>query len=140
MAGLLLFGHNLRNGDQNLDSKEPDAVLVVPGEVLEHGYHFLDNDGSRHLLHELSHVGGGLTAHHGGLIVDELSELLAQLFLNGRRNFRVGGCVEAASGDLGREPVGLGEANRKRDEVFFDLLRRELGADLVQRFDGLKAR
>lgn len=132
MAGLLLFGHNLRNRDQNLNCEESDAILVVLGEVLEHGYHFLDNDGSRHLLHELGHVGGGLTAHHGGLIVDELSKLLAQLFLNGRRNFRVGGCIQAACGNLGRKPVGLGEANRKRDKVFFNLLRRELSADLVQ--------
>lgn len=131
MAGLLLFGHNLRDGDQNLDCKESDAVLVVLGEVLEHGYHFFDNDGGRHLLHKLGHVGGGLTAHHGGLIVDELTELLAQLFLDRWRNFRVGGSVQAASGNLGCEPVGLGKANRKRNEVFFDLLRRELGADLV---------
>ena len=62
---------------KNLE-KELNAVLVILGKVLKHGYHFFDNDRGGHLLHKLGHVGGGLPAHHGGLIVDELAKLLSK--------------------------------------------------------------
>lgn len=105
--------------------------------MLEEGYHFIDNDGGWHFFDELGQVGGGLTADHGSLIVDQKAELLAQLLLDGRRDLLVGGCEEAASRDLGCEPIGLGEADGEGDEVFLDLLRRELAADLVEGLDGL---
>lgn len=45
--------------------------------------------------------------------------------------------VETAAGHLGGEPVGLGESDRQWDEVLFNLLRRQIVADLVEGFDGL---
>jgi hypothetical protein len=107
------------------------------GEVLEEGYHFVDDDGGGHLLAKLGQVGGGLTADHGSLIVDEHTELLAQLLLDRRRDLLVRSCVETASRDLGCEPIGLGETDGEGDEIFLDLLRRELFADLIEGLDGL---
>jgi len=69
MACLLLLWDNLGNRDQDLNRQEPNAVLVVLGKVLEHGYHLLDHNRGRHLLHKLGQVGGGLSAHHGCLVV-----------------------------------------------------------------------
>ena len=127
----MLLGDDLGDGNQDLDGQEADAILVILGEVLEHGYHLLDDDGGGHLLDELGHVGGGLPADHGGLIADEVAELLAELFLDRGRDLLVGGGVQAASGYLGGEPVGLGEADGEGDEVLFDLLGRQVFADLV---------
>ncbi len=140
MARLLLLGHDLGDGDEDLDREQADAILVVLHQVLKHGYHLLDHDGGGHLLDELGHVGGGLAAHHGCVVVDQLAELLAQLFLDGRRDLGVGRRVEAASRHLGGEPVGLGEADGERDEVLLDLLGGEVAADLVERLDSLRTR
>lgn len=131
MARLLLLGDDFRNRNQNLDGEQPDAVLIVLDEVLKHGYHFLHNNRGGHFLYELGHVGGGLTAHHGRVVVDQLAELLSELFLDRGRDLGVGGREEAAPRDLGGEPVGLGEANREGDEELLDLLGGEIDADLV---------
>ena len=105
--------------------------------MLEEGYHFVDDNGGRHLLDKLCHVGGGLATDHGGLVMHQEPKLLAKLLLNRRRDLLVGGGVEATSGHLGREPVGFGESDRERDEVLLDLLRGEAFADLVERLNGL---
>lgn len=132
MARLLLLGYNFRNGDQHLNRKKAHTVLVIRGQVLKHGYHLVYNNRRRHRLDELGQVGGGLAAHHGGLIVYEYSELCAKLFLNGGRDLWVGGGVEAASRHLGRKPVCLGEPICEGNEVLLDLLLVQLLADLVQ--------
>ncbi len=69
MARLLLGGDDFGNGDENLDSQKSDTVLIVLDKMLEEGYHIIDNDGSGHLPDKLGHVGRGLTADHGSLIV-----------------------------------------------------------------------
>ena len=107
MARLLLLWNNLGDGNQDLDRKQPDAILVVLGKVLEHGYHLLNNYGSGHLLHKLGEVGRRLSAHHGGLVADEQAKLLSELLLDGRGNLLVRGGVEAAPRHLGGKPVGL---------------------------------
>lgn len=137
MAGLLLCGNDFGNGDENLDGQETDAVLVILDEVLEQGYHFLDDNRGRHLLDKLGEICGSLAADHGGFIVDEKAKLLAQLLLDRRRSLLVGGREKTTARDLGCEPVGFREAEGEGDEVFFDLFGRELLADLVEGFDGL---
>jgi hypothetical protein len=72
--------------------------------------------------------------------VDQLAKLLTELFLDGRRDLGVGGRVQAAARHLGSKPVGLGEADCEGDKVLFDLLGREVDADLVERFDSLAHR
>ena len=47
--------------------------------------------------------------------------------------------IEAGGGNFGGEPVGAGEADGEWDEVLFDLLGRELVADFVERFYGLRS-
>lgn len=100
MARLLLLGNSLGNRGQNLDGEESDAVLVVGHEVLEEGYHLVNDDGSGHLLDELGEVSGRLAANHGRLIVDEQPELLAKLLLDRRRDLGVGSCEETAARHL----------------------------------------
>lgn len=107
VAGLLLLRNNFGDGNQDLDGEQPDAVLVVLGQMLEHGYHLFNNNRGRHLLHKPGEVGRSLSAHHRGLIVDELAELLAELLLDRRRDFLVRGGVESTSRYLRGEPVGL---------------------------------
>lgn len=68
--------------------------------MLEEGYHFVDNDGRGHLFDELGQVGGGLSADHGGIIVDEQAKLLAKLFLDRRRDLAVRSCEEATARDF----------------------------------------
>lgn len=69
--------------------------------------------------------------------MDKLAKVLPEGLL------RLGGCsgvgldVEAGGGDLGREPVGGGEADGERYKVLLDLLLVKLLADLVERFNGL---
>lgn len=137
MAGLLLLWYDLGNGDEDFHGQQPHAVLVILDEVLKEGYHFVDDDGGRHLLDQLGEVGGRLAADHRRLIVDQQAKLLAELFLDRCRHLLVGGGVETTARDLGREPICLGEPDGKRNKVFFDLLRREVGTNLVEGFDGL---
>lgn len=66
--------------------------------MLEKGYHFVNYNRGGHLLNEFSEMGGSLPANHRGIIVDEETKLLAELFLNGDRNFAVWRCEEAAAG------------------------------------------
>jgi hypothetical protein len=70
MARLLLLWNDLGNRDQDLNRQESDAVLIVLGKVLEHGYHLFHNNRSSHLLQEFRKVGCRLPAHHGRLVVD----------------------------------------------------------------------
>jgi len=83
VTGLLLLGHDLSNRNEDVNSEQANAVLVVGNKVLEHRYHLLNNNRGRHLLHKLGQVGRGGTAHHGGVIVYELTKLLAELLLDG---------------------------------------------------------
>lgn len=100
MACLLLLGHDLGNGNEDLDCEKTDAILVVLGEVLEQGYHFLDDNSGGHLLDELGEVCSGLATDHGGLIVDQETKLLPERLLDSGGDFRVGRSVEAAARDL----------------------------------------
>lgn len=140
MARLLLGGNDFGNGDENLDSQKSNTVLVVLDKMLEEGYHIIDNDRSRHLPDKLGHVGRGLTANHGGFVVDQQAKLVAELFLDRRRDLLVRGCEEAAARHLGCEPVGLGETDSEGNKVFFDLLRGQAIADFVERLDSLFSR
>jgi hypothetical protein len=137
VAGLLLGGNDLGNRNENLNRQQADAVLVVLYEVLKEGYHVFDNNGGWHFFDKLGHVGGGLTADHRGLIVYEEAKLAAQLLLDGRRDLFVGSCKEATAGNLGRKPVGFGQADSEGNKVLLDLSRREFFANFVKRFDGL---
>lgn len=114
--------------------------MVVLNEVLKHGYHLLHNNRGGHLLHEFGQVGSSLAADHGCVIVDQLAKLLPELRLDGRRDLGIRCLVKTACRDPRSEPVGLGKADGEGDEVFLDLLGRELGADLVQRLDSLQNR
>lgn len=78
-----------------------------------------------------------MSPDHGCVVVNEDTELLSELFLERRANFLVGRGVQAAARDLGGEPVRLGESDGQGNEVFLDLLRGELIADLVERLDSL---
>lgn len=69
--------------------------------------------------------------------MDKLAELLPQAFLRLCACVLIWGVVEAGGRDFRSEPVSFGEADDKWDEVLFDLLLRELVADLVQGLDGL---
>ena len=111
--------------------------MVILREVLEKGYHLVNDYRRGHLFDEFREVRGRLPTDHGGLIVDKLAELLAELCLDGRRHLLVWGSVETAAGHLGGEPVRFGEADSQRDEVFFDLLGGQVAADLVEGLDGL---
>ena len=139
MARLLLLWHNLGNGNQNLDGKETNAILVIGDQMLEEVDHLVNDDAGGHLLDEFGKVSGGLAPNHGSLVVHQEAELLAKLFLRARGDLLVGSCEETTARNLGREPVGLSESESQGDKIFFDLLRRKLLADLVQRLDGLVA-
>lgn len=97
VAGLLFLGNDFGNGNEDFDRQKAHAVLIVLGQVLEEGYHLVHDDGGGHFLDEFRHVGGRLSSYHGGVVVDQLAELLAQLDLNGGRDLVVWGGKEAAS-------------------------------------------
>ena len=137
MAGLLLLWHCLCDCDQDVHGQKSDAVLVVSCEVLEKRDHLVDDDGWRHALDELCEVVGGLSPHHRGIVMYELAVVLSELLLRWRRGSCVRGAVKTGGGDLRGEPVGLGQAQDKRDKVLLDLLLRELLADFVQGLDSL---
>lgn len=126
MVGLLVFGDDLGDGDENVDGQKPDAVLVVLGEVLEKGHHLLNDCRCGHLLDELGHIRGRLPTNHGGLIADQDAKLCTKRFLNLRRYLFVWGRVQTTTRDFGGKPVSLAETDGERDEVFFDLLGGEL--------------
>jgi hypothetical protein len=81
MAGLLLLGHGLGDGNENLDSQKSDAVLIVAGKMLEQRNHFFDDGRGGHFLDELGKVCGSLSPDHGRVVVDERAELLSKLVL-----------------------------------------------------------
>lgn len=138
MARLLLLGDFLSNRDEDINCQETDTVLVVVGEVLEEGYHFIDNHVGLHLLDELGEVVGRLPADHRGLIVYKVSEVLPEALLECLIGFPVWCRVQTCSGDLGGEPIRFGEVQDQGNKVLFDLAFRQLLADLVEGFDGLE--
>ena len=83
MAWLLFLGDLLGNGDENINRQKTHTILVIICEVLEEGYHFVDNDVCLHFLDKLGEVVGRLPADHGSLIVYEVSELLSEALLQG---------------------------------------------------------
>lgn len=97
VACLLFLGHDLGDSNEDLHSEEAHAILVVLGEVLEQGYHFLDDNSGGHLLDKLGEMCSGLATDHGGLIVDQEAELLSELLLDSGGDFRVWCSVETAS-------------------------------------------
>lgn len=100
VARLLLLGNFLGNRDENINCQKTDTVLVVIGEVLEEGYHFIDNHVGLHLLDELGEVVGRLPADHGGLIVYKVSEVLAEALLKCLIGFPVWCRVQTCGRDL----------------------------------------
>jgi hypothetical protein len=102
---LLLLRDGLGDGDQNLNSKKTNAVLVVAGEMLEKRNHLLDDNIRRHDAQELGQVDSSLSADHGGIIVDELCESLSQGLLCLRVGLGVCDLVNTGGGDLCGEPV-----------------------------------
>jgi hypothetical protein len=137
MAGLLLLGNFLRDRDENVHCQKAHAILVIACEVLEKGYHFVDNHLRIHLLDKLGEVVGGLAANHGGFIMYQGSEVLSEALLHGRCGLFVWCRVQAGGGDLGSKPVGFGEVEDQGDKVLFDLTLVQLLADFVEGFDGL---
>lgn len=121
MAGLLFLGDLLRDRDENINSQQANTVLIIACQVLEEGYHFIDNNGCLHLLHKLGQIVGCLSPHHWSLIVYQGTEVLSETLLQRCRSFPVWCTVQACGGDLGSEPIGLGEMENERDEVLFDL-------------------
>lgn len=107
VAGLLLLGDLLGDRNENIDREQTHAILVVVGQILEQGYHFLNHDLGVQFLDELGQVVRCLSSHHGRFIVYEASEVLAEALLQRLRGLAVWGTVEASSGDLGGEPVGF---------------------------------
>lgn len=122
MAGLLLLGHCLCDRDQDVHGQKPNAVLVVGCKVLEKRDHLIDDDGWRHALDELRKVVGGLSPHHRGIVMYELAVVLSELLLRWRWGSCIRGAVKTGRGDLRGEPVGLGKAQNKGDEVLLNLL------------------
>ena len=105
--------------------------------MLEERDHLVDYDRGRHALDELCEIVRSLSSHHRGIVVYKLPIMLSQLLLGWRRSACVGCAVQAGRGDFGGEPVGFGKAQNERDEILFNLLLRELLADLVEGFNGL---
>lgn len=89
VTGLLLLGNLFRDRNQDVHSQQTHAVLIIAGQILKEGYHFVDDHRSLHLLHELRQVVGGLTANHRGFIVYEGSEVLSEALLQRWRGFSV---------------------------------------------------
>lgn len=137
VAGLLLLGNFLSNGDENINRQKADTVLIIVGEVLEKGYHFFDNNFRLHLLDELGEVVGRLSADHRSLIVYKVSKVLSEALLQSLGSFSVWCRVQTCRGDLRGEPIRLGEVQNQGDEMLFHLAFRQLLADFVERFDGL---
>jgi len=139
VAGLLLLGDFLRDRDENVHRQQAHAVLVVTCEVLEEGYHFVNNHWCIHLLDKLGQVVGGLPPNHGGLIVYQGPKMLSEALLHRRRGFFVWCRVQARGGDLGSEPVGFGEVEDQGDKVLFNLALVQLVADFVEGLNGLES-
>lgn len=96
MAGLLFLGDLLRDGDENINCQQANTVLVIACEILEEGYHFIDNDGGLHFLDELGQVVRRLPPHHGGLIVYQGTEVLSKALLRCCGGFLVWCAVQAS--------------------------------------------
>lgn len=138
MAGLLLLGNLFRNRNENIDCKQAHTVLVVARQVLEKGNYFFNHGLAVHFLDELGQVVRRLSAHHRGFIVYQSSKVLAEGLLQSWRSLLVWCGVEASRGDLGGEPVGLGQTEDERDEMLLNLALGELLANLVEGLDGLR--
>lgn len=137
MAGLLFLGNLLRDGNQNIHGKQTYAILVITRQVLEQGYHLINDDLCVHFLHKLGEVVGSLSPHHRSVVMHQASEVLPESLLKGRRGFLVRHAVKTGGGDFRGKPIGFGQALDHGNEILFDLLFGQLLADFVEGFDGL---
>ena len=56
MARLLFLGDFLGDCNKDIHREKADTILVITGQVLEQGYHFLDDDCRVHLLDEFGEI------------------------------------------------------------------------------------
>lgn len=138
MTRLLFLGDLFRDRDQNIHGKQTHAILVIAGQILEQGYHLINDDLCVHLLHKLGEIVGSLSPHHRSVVMHQASEVLPESLLEGGRGFLVRHTVKASGGDFRGKPIGFGQALNHRDEVLFDLFFGQLLADFVEGFDGLE--
>lgn len=137
VARLLFFGNLLGDRNKDINGKQPHTVLIVVRQILEQGYHLLDHNGRIHFRNELGEVVCRLSSHHGGLIVHETPKVLPEALLQRLGGLLVWSAIETGGGNLRGEPVGFGQAENHRNEVFFDLLGGQLLADFIEGLDSL---
>lgn len=117
----LLVGEGLGDGDEGVDSKEADRVLVVLGEFPERGEQVGEEDVMVELLGEGTELLGGRAADHGGVVGAEGGKHAAEFVPGGGGRDRVRGGVEGGGGGAGGEPLASGEALEEGEVVLVDL-------------------
>lgn len=81
MAGLLFLGNDLCDRNEDFNSEQSNTILIIAGKVLKQRYHFVNHHGYGNFLDEFSEVVRGLSSHHRGLIVNEVTELGSEALL-----------------------------------------------------------
>ena len=81
VAGLLLLGDLLRDRDENVYRKQAHTVLLIGCEMLEQGYHFVDNDLSIQFFDEFRQIVPRLSPHHRCVVMHEASIVLPKSLL-----------------------------------------------------------
>lgn len=109
MARLLLLGNLLRDRNEDVHGQQTHAILIITGQILEEGYHFINHNLRLHLLDKLGEVVGGLSSDHRSFIVYQCPKVLSEALLDRRRGFAVWCRVQAGRRDLGGEPIGFGK-------------------------------
>lgn len=110
MARLLFLGDFLGDCNKDIHREKADTILVITGQVLEQGYHFLDDDCRVHLLDEFGEIIRRLSSHHRGFIMHKNAKILPEALLQRLRSTLVWDAVQACSGDLRGKPVRFREA------------------------------
>jgi len=72
MTRLLLLRNDLGDSDQDLDSQKTYTILVIIGEVLEQRNHLVYDGRCWHGPDKFGQISCRLSAHHWGVIVNEL--------------------------------------------------------------------
>lgn len=93
MTWLLLLWNDFRNGDENLDCEQSDAILIIASKMLKKWNHLINHCGHWDFLHKLGQVVRGLSSDHGCFIMNEEAELRPKSLLRRRRGFFVRGGV-----------------------------------------------
>lgn len=93
MARLLVLGDFLGDCNKNIHGKEAHTILVVARQVLEQGYHFVDDYWRVHFLDKLCEVIRGLSPHHRRFVMHQIPEILSKALLQRLRSSLVGDTV-----------------------------------------------